>query len=49
MAKPIKETPVLTGEDARRFIEQTNNVVKVSPELKARMQANYERMSAIAK
>jgi hypothetical protein len=38
MARPIKETPVLTGDDARRFEEaiQKNNSQRVSRE-------SYER------
>lgn len=44
MAKPIKETPILTGKDAVRFTERTNNVVKVSAEEKARMEANYKEL-----
>ena len=26
MAKPIQPTPILDGEDAKQFLQQTNNV-----------------------
>lgn len=32
MARPIKETPVLTGKDARRFEERLKSVKPVSKE-----------------
>jgi hypothetical protein len=34
MATPIKETPVLYGKDARKFIEDNKNVKKISKEEK---------------
>ena len=42
MARPIKETPILFGEDARRFVERMNQVRKETPEEKERRNANYE-------
>jgi hypothetical protein len=39
MARPIKETPVLRGEDARRFMERIENPPKVSLEEVRRAQA----------
>ena len=42
MARPIKETPILYGEDARRFVERMNEHRRVSPEERARINANYE-------
>lgn len=49
MALPIKDTPVLTGEDARRFLAQmkANENKKASPEEMARMKASYEAMHKI--
>jgi hypothetical protein len=32
MARPIKETPVLTGQDAVRFLERAKNPPKATPE-----------------
>ena len=32
MARPIKETPILYGEDAKRFEERMNKVQKETPE-----------------
>ena len=43
MAKPIKETPILKGNDAIRFnqeIEKSKSQ-KVSSEVKQRIQSNY--------
>lgn len=42
MARPIKETPVLKGEDARRFVERMNETRIESPEKKRRRLANYK-------
>ena len=42
MARPIKETPILFGEDARRFVERMNQVRKETPEERERRNANYE-------
>lgn len=35
MARPIKETPILFGEDALRFIERANKVESLSNEQRA--------------
>lgn len=32
MARPIRETPILTGEDAERFVRQMQEVESRSPE-----------------
>lgn len=51
MAKPIKETPVLKGKDARNFLKQVeidkNNVV--SKTVSVRMKNNYDSMASISK
>lgn len=51
MARPIKETPVLTGQDAKKFIEaiETSQTKKASAEELARINRNYERLKAMAK
>ncbi|MBL0743753.1 hypothetical protein [Chryseolinea lacunae] len=49
MARPIKETPILKGKDARVFIEKTNNVVRVSDEKRAKVLENFAKLQAIAK
>lgn len=41
MARPIKETPILFGEDARRFVERMNQVRKETPEERERRLADY--------
>lgn len=48
MARPIKETPVLSGEDAIRFWEAAENVVPVSDEEKKRAKEIYEEFKKIA-
>ena len=47
MARPIKETPILYGEDARRFEERMNEKRYEYPEKKARRIRNYEMISKI--
>lgn len=46
MAKPIKETPVLTGKDAERFAQAVANHKKVVREDVLRAQAVYKRLYA---
>lgn len=50
MARPIKETPILFGEDARRFEERMKNPPKETPEVRNRRKANYQAaMSMLVK
>ena len=42
MARPIKETPILFGEDARRFEERMKQVRQETPEERERRLADYE-------
>ena len=42
MARPIKETPILYGEDARRFLERMKNPPKETKEERKRRLENYE-------
>ena len=46
MARPIKETPILYGEDARRFEERMKNVQKESSEQKKVRLEHYQVMYA---
>ena len=48
MARPIKETPILFGEDARRFEARMKEHRRVSPEERARIKANFEAIIATA-
>lgn len=41
MSRPIKETPILFGEDARRFEERMNQVRRESPEEREQRLADY--------
>ncbi|MBR2196368.1 MAG: hypothetical protein IJ911_12240 [Salinivirgaceae bacterium] len=43
MARPIKETPILTGKDAERFVEEMQRVEAISPEEKASNRDKLER------
>lgn len=49
MARPIKETPILNSEDARRFERQRDKVIKVSPERLEEMKVNFNKMQSIAR
>jgi len=42
MARPIKETPILYGEDARRFEERMKNPPKETKEERERRLAHYK-------
>ena len=42
MARPIRETPIMFGEDARRFGEKMKSPRKVSKEERERRRKNYE-------
>lgn len=42
MARPIKETPILFGEDARRFEERMKNPPKETEVDRMRREANYK-------
>ncbi len=48
MARPIKDTPVLTGKDAERFAERLANIKPESEEVKRRGKEAYEALKAIA-
>ena len=48
MATPIKETPILTGEDARLFMEHMNETREISQEEVERIKKNYELIMSIA-
>ena len=47
MAKPIKETPVLFGEDARRFEARMREERTESPEERAERLAAYQLIMSI--
>lgn len=49
MARPIKETPILFGEDARRFEERMKEQRRETPEEKADRMAAYELIMGIFK
>lgn len=42
MARPIKETPILFGQEAKRFEERMKNPPKETEELRKRRIANYK-------
>ena len=47
MARPIKETPILYGEDARRFEARMKERRRMSPEERAEMKATYEALKSV--
>ena len=47
MARPIKETPLLEGEDARRFIQRMNEDRHESKEDRRRRLANFKLAMSI--
>lgn len=47
MARPIKETPILEGDDARRFIDHMNTIRHETIEKKRRRLANYKLAMSI--
>jgi hypothetical protein len=51
MARPIKETPVLKGQDAVKFNEALEKAKSeiILPATKERIQINYQALKAIAK
>lgn len=42
MARPIQDTPVLSGEDARRFVELMNIPRPETPERKTQIKEAYD-------
>ena len=48
MARPIAETPILSGEDASRFMHNMRHVQKISAEEKERMRKSYEWVKSIS-
>jgi len=49
MARPIKETPILYGEDARRFEARMQERRRISSEERARINTNYELVLGMLK
>ena len=49
MARPIRETPILFGEDARRFIQRMNEKRPDDPEKKRIRREHYEAIKKIFK
>ena len=47
MARPIKETPILYGEDARRFEARMQERRRISPEERAKINATYEAVKSV--
>ena len=47
MARPIKETPILYGEDAKRFEARMKEKRRILPEERARMKATYEALKKV--
>lgn len=50
MAKPIKDTPVLKGQDADKFLEESKKAEtqKASKKEIEKIKANFKKLKAIA-
>ena len=48
MARPIKETPILKGKDAERFVWHIENPTPVSEAEVLRAKRTYERFKSIS-
>ena len=48
MATPIKETPILKGTDAERFLRLMDEMEPASKEELERVKSNYEYLMSIA-
>lgn len=49
MARPIKETPILFGDDARRFEDRMSNPPRLSLEERERIRKSYEAVKSVLK
>jgi hypothetical protein len=51
MARNIKETPILTGKEAKEFLNEKKKNLgkKMDPKTKQRIMENYAKINAIAK
>ncbi len=51
MAKPIKETPVLKGRDAKKFLKRIVEVQdkKIDQKHLAKMKENFSKLNSIVK
>jgi len=49
MARPIKETPVLKGNDAKRFVEKNKSITRESGAAKKRINNNYKTLKGISR
>ena len=49
MAKPIKETPFLTGKDAKKFLERMEyaETNKISEEEREKIRSDFAKLNAI--
>ena len=48
MARPIADTPVLTGKDALRFMQAMANVKPISKKRRKEMERNYQLAKSMA-
>jgi hypothetical protein len=49
MSRPITETPILTGQDAVRFIERAKNPTRATPEEKQAVKDAYMKFKLMSK
>ena len=49
MARPIEPTPILTGEDAKRFLQRMEERRKIPKEEMEQMMRDYEELRKITR
>ena len=47
MARPLEETPIITGEDARKFLQRMKEVKPLPEEELAQIKSDYEAIMKI--
>ncbi|MDR0692242.1 MAG: hypothetical protein LBF69_04305 [Prevotellaceae bacterium] len=48
MARPIKDTPIISGKDEERFLKAMENIVPISKERREEQRKAYEWFKSIA-
>ena len=49
MARPIKDTPIISGKDEERFLKAMENIVPISKERREEIKKTYEWFKKAAK
>ena len=51
MARPIKDTPILSGKDAKNFLEEMkkSDLKKMDSQKRAKIKADFDLLNSISK